>query len=165
MCEYCGCRALTVIADLTAEHDRVVELIGRARTAHRSGDLSALAGIARNIRAVLGPHTAVEEQGLFPPLAAEFGGHVHALIAEHRHIETVLAEAAGGTPTDPAWPARLLATLHTLREHILAEQDGAFPAALSVLEPADWDAAAAVRARVGPSAPAPSTRAATDRGL
>lgn len=33
MCEYCGCQALPVIEELTREHDRVVGLIGDARTA------------------------------------------------------------------------------------------------------------------------------------
>lgn len=45
--------------------------------------------------AVLGPHTAVEEDALFPALAAEFGDHVEGLLAEHRLIEAALAEAAG----------------------------------------------------------------------
>jgi hypothetical protein len=33
MCEYCGCQALTAIAELTWEHDEVVALRGKERTA------------------------------------------------------------------------------------------------------------------------------------
>ena len=35
-----------------------------------------------------------------------------------------------------------------LREHILTEQDGVFPAALSRLDPADWDRVDKARLRV-----------------
>jgi hypothetical protein len=157
MCEYCGCQAVDAIAELTREHDEVVALIGRARTAHAAGDVAGLAELAALIAAVLGPHTAVEEQGLFPALADEFPDHVTGLVAEHRQIEGVLAEAAEGPPDDPQWPERFMAALHVLREHILAEQDGVFPAALARLDNADWEVLDAVRERVGtvvPSEPA-----------
>jgi hypothetical protein len=44
------------------------------------------------------------------------------------------------------WPARLLDTLRVLRDHILAEQDGVFPAALTRLATEDRAAIDAVRA-------------------
>lgn len=149
MCEYCGCQAVTAIDELTREHDLVVNLIGDVRAAHATGDLPALAELAGQIAAVLAPHTEVEEQGLFPALADDFPDHVTVLRAEHRRIETVLAEAADGTPTDPTWPHRLTEVLDMLRDHILKEQDGVFPAALANLGTADWEAVDAVRARVG----------------
>jgi hemerythrin-like domain-containing protein len=147
MCEYCGCQAVASIAALTEEHDRVVALIGQVRAARTRGDVGRMAALARSMSGVLGPHTTVEEQGLFPPLAEEFPDHVAALEAEHRRIEAVLGEAANGVPSDPKWPDRLTETLHLLREHILAEQDGVFPAALTRLEPADWDRIDEVRVR------------------
>lgn len=153
MCEYCGCQALATIAELTREHDEVVALISRIRTAHAGGDVAAMAASARQIATVLVPHTAVEEQGLFPSLVAEFPEHIASLTAEHRQIEPVLAEAAGGTPIDPTWPTRLLDAMHLLREHILAEQDGVFPAALANLDDSDWTAIEAIRDRVGTAAP------------
>ncbi len=39
--------------------------------------------------------------------------------------------------------------LGLLREHILREEDGVFPAALTVLEPAQWEQMATLRARGG----------------
>jgi hemerythrin-like domain-containing protein len=149
MCEYCGCQEVTAIGELTREHDQVVTLIAEVRGAGPD----RAAELARRMAAVLAPHTAVEEQGLFPLLAAEFPEHVAALEEEHRRIEAVLAEAAGGTPADPGWADRLAATLEVLREHILKEQDGVFPAALISLSGADWDAVDAVRARVGSLTP------------
>jgi iron-sulfur cluster repair protein YtfE (RIC family) len=149
MCEYCGCQAVAAIDELTREHDVAVALIARVRAAHGAGDAAGMAASARQIAAVLGPHTVVEEQGLFPALVADFPGHVATLHAEHRRIEAVLGEAAGVTPADPDWPARLIETLDMLREHILKEQDGVFPASLAGLSPADWEAVDAVRRRVG----------------
>jgi hemerythrin-like domain-containing protein len=149
MCEYCGCQAVTAIDDLTREHDLVVNLIGDVRAAHAGADTARMAELARQITAVLRPHTHVEEHGLFPALAADFPDHVAALQADHRHIEAVLGEAAAGTPADTAWPGRLSTTLDLLREHILKEQDGVFPAALANLDTADWDTVDAIRATVG----------------
>lgn len=152
MCDYCGCQAVSVIEELTEEHDRVVALTSNVRTAHQSRDVEELARLARMIAAVLDPHTQVEEGGLFPPLADEFPEHIATLEAEHRQIARVLDEAADTVPTDPGWPDRLLETMHLLREHILAEQDGAFPAALSQLNAADWEAMEQIRNRVGTAA-------------
>ncbi|MFE0510850.1 hemerythrin domain-containing protein [Streptomyces sp. NPDC058964] len=153
MCEYCGCQSLATIDELTREHDTVVNLIGSVRDARRDDDLPRMAELARRIAALLAPHTEVEEHGLFPAMAAEFPDQIAALEAEHLRIEAVLAEAADTVPGDPAWPERLSAVLDLLREHILKEQDGVFPAALALLEPEQWAAAEAVRARVGTAAP------------
>jgi hypothetical protein len=43
-----------------------------------------------------------------------------------------------------------------LREHIFKEQDGVFPAALATLGADDWEAAEAVRSRVGGSLSRPA---------
>lgn len=149
MCEYCGCQALATIDELTREHDLAINLIAQARSAYAGADTAQLADLARQIAAVLGPHTEVEEQGLFPALAHDFPEHVASLTAEHRRVEAALGEAAAGTPTDPAWPTRLTEALALLREHIFKEQDGVFPAALATLGTADWEAAEAIRSRVG----------------
>jgi hemerythrin-like domain-containing protein len=149
MCEYCGCQSLAAISELTREHDMVVNLIGEVRRAHGRGDTDGMAAAARRIAAVLGPHTEVEEHGLFPVMAGDFPEKVAVLEVEHRRVDAVLGEAAQQSPADPAWPDRLLAMLDMLRDHILKEQDGVFPAALINLSAADWDVVDAVRARVG----------------
>ena len=149
MCEYCGCQDIAAIGELTREHDAVVAEIARVRVAVRNGDIDGTAAVARRIVQILGPHTAVGERGLFPHLAHEFPDHIAALEREHREIEAVLAPAAHGTPTDPAWPERLLASLEDLRDHILKEQDGLFPATLSVLDTQAWDSVDAARLAAG----------------
>ncbi|HEY7595571.1 MAG TPA: hemerythrin domain-containing protein [Actinophytocola sp.] len=154
MCDCCGCQALPAISLLTQEHDHVANLVSHVRAAHERGDVPEMATLATQIAAVLGPHTTVEEEGLFPVLAGEFSGQCDRLVGEHRRIEQVLGEAADGVPSDPDWPGRLMAALWQLREHILDEQDDVFPTALSRLEPADWDAVDAIRQRVATTLPA-----------
>ncbi len=154
MCEYCGCQAVATIEELTREHDLVLSLLAEMRVARARADTARMAELARQVAAVLGPHTYVEEQGLFPALAADFPDHIAALRAEHRQVEGALGEASTGYPADPAWPARLVVALETLRQHIFKEQDGVFPAALATLSTEQWEAAEAARARVGTLLPA-----------
>ncbi|GGZ87999.1 hemerythrin domain-containing protein [Streptomyces echinoruber] len=153
MCEYCGCQAVRTIDELTQEHEWVVRLISHVRDARRDGAIARMAGLAREIAAVLHPHTRVEEHGLFPAMSEEFPEKIAALEDEHRRIEAVLAEADGAFLTDPSWPDRLIDALNLLREHILKEQDGVFPAALALLDTEQWEAVEAVRAQVGTHAP------------
>jgi hemerythrin-like domain-containing protein len=149
MCEYCGCQQIPVIGELTAEHDAVVALIAVVRRALAGDDLAGAADATRRIAVLLGPHTIVEEDGLFPLMAQEFPAHVDVLRDEHRRTDAVLAESADGVPDDRTWPVRLIATLEALREHILKEQDGVFPAALSVVDADGWEHVERVRARAG----------------
>jgi hypothetical protein len=156
MCEYCGCQALASIDELTREHEQVLALISDVRAARLAGDVVRQAGLACRIAAVLGPHTLVEERGLFPALARDFPDQIAQLEAEHRLVEEVLAEAVraaadGALPAGPGWPDRLARALAVLREHIFKEQDGVFPAALATLSTADWEAADAARVRAGAS--------------
>jgi hemerythrin-like domain-containing protein len=159
MCEYCGCQALAAVDLLTREHDQVVDLIAKVRASH-ADDVPRMIELARRIATVLGPHNEVEEHGLFPALAGDFPDHIAELEAEHRRIEAVLAEAADRTPSDPAWPQRLLAALGLLRRHILKEQDGVFPAALAGLRTEQWETIDAIRDRVGTALPAATGKAA-----
>ena len=151
MCEYCGCQDIVSIGELTREHDAVVAEIAEVRALLRDHDDDGAARAARRSAEILGPHTAVEERGLFPLMHQEFPQHVDALEREHRVIEHALAAAGDGTPTDPRCPTRLLSALELLRDHILKEQDGVFPASLTVVDTLGWEQVEAVRARVGTS--------------
>lgn len=149
MCEYCGCQEITAIQDLTREHDVVVAMIAEVRAARTAGDVARMADLARRISTVLVPHTEVEEHGLFPLMTDDFPEQIAALEAEHRRVESVLGAAESGTPADPEWPDALIEVLELLRDHILKEQDGVFPAALTSLDGAGWDLVDAARARAG----------------
>jgi hypothetical protein len=138
MCEYCGCQSVPAIAELTAEHDRIREVARDLDAVAQRHDLPVATELAGRLLTLLAPHTAVEEQGLFPAMAGEFGAHVTSLTDDHRRIEQVLGDLAAGDPTD-GWPLRVRAVVGELFDHILREQDGLFPAALSVLTPQQWD--------------------------
>lgn len=148
MCEYCGCQQITTIAELYREHEAAVTLISAIQSALPDQRQHDVVTACQQILAILAPHTVVEEEGLFPEMSDEFPDHIEALRSEHRKIEKVLGEAADGFPDDPTWPDRLLGILFMLREHILKEQDGVFPAALIALDPDQWERIEAVRARV-----------------
>ncbi|HLK43048.1 MAG TPA: hemerythrin domain-containing protein [Thermoleophilia bacterium] len=156
MCEYCGCQEVPALGELTREHDRVVDLIGDVRTAHRDGDVERMAHLAHRIADLLAPHTVVEEEGLFPPLEGDFPEQMAELRGEHRTLEAVVSETCVAASWDEAWATRLLSALDLLRWHILKEQDGVFPAALATLRTADWEAVDAVRDRVGSKLPHPA---------
>ncbi|NLT54086.1 MAG: hemerythrin domain-containing protein [Actinomycetales bacterium] len=152
MCQYCGCQSTASVALLTAEHDAAVDLAGDIRRALADGDLPTAARRARRLHLLLGPHTAVEEDGLFPAMAGDFPEHVSRLREEHQEIQTPLAEAeesVPGAPVDPTWPTRLVRALDLLEEHVLTEQDGVFPAALAVLDPEQWARVDDIRSQVG----------------
>jgi hemerythrin-like domain-containing protein len=153
MCEYCGCQQIPVLGDLTREHEAVIGQFALIRHQLGTGELAAAADTSRRIAALLGPHTAVEEEGLFPLMADEFPDHIEALQQEHRQIHAVLAESRDLVPGDPCWPGRLLETLVLLREHILKEQDGVFPASLSVVDGDGWAHVDEIRARVSSALP------------
>jgi len=86
MCEYCGCQEVPAIALLTAEHDAVVALMAQATDAMAHGDADGAARVCKEILVVLGPHTTVEEQGLFPAMRNEFADQVEALHAKTGQI-------------------------------------------------------------------------------
>jgi hemerythrin-like domain-containing protein len=151
MCEYCGCQQNDVIAELTAEHDRLRELGHDLTAAANAADFPAAGRLATQMRTVLGPHAQVEEAALFPALEADFGDQLARLVAEHRDIDTALSELVSGEQ-QPGWQLRTQLALAHLFDHILKEQDGVFPAALATLTSADWDAVAVSRERAHDSA-------------
>ena len=146
MCEYCGCQDIPAIAELTAEHDRLRELSRELVDACQACDLDAARGLAAQMLSVLWQHTAVEEDGLFPALASEFGDYLTTLETEHQRVHAALENLFFVAP--PAyWPEDTIAALDLLFEHILKEQDGLFPAALATLDAHGWDVVIAARQR------------------
>ena len=155
--EHCDRQARAAIGALIREHEEVLALVSDVRAARLAGDLPKQASLACQIAAVLGPHQIVEESGLFPALAADYPDPNGLLEAEHHVIETALAEAVRAAwsgaayPANPGWPNRLTRALTLLRDHIFKEQDAIFPAALAILNAADWDAIEEIRASVVPA--------------
>lgn len=148
MCEYCGCQDVPAIAQLTSEHDEIRAVARDASLAARADDYPAAVLAAQRLLELLEPHTAVEERGLFPAMAGEFAEHVASLESDHQRIEGALEELASARESLAGWAERLDAAVADLFEHILREQDGLFPASLSVLTPQQWDVLADVRVEI-----------------
>ena len=135
MCSYCGCRANTVIARYSAEHDEIVNAMGVLRRAASAGDRDGARVAAGDLAVLLDPHTSSEERSLFAELRrdAEFTAHVDGLCAEHREIDAALARVVEG---DLA-AAGMLEDI--LRRHIDKEENGLFPAAVIALDGPAWE--------------------------
>lgn len=143
MCDHCGCRQLTPVARLMAEHDRLRELTGQIRSALADGRDAAAGHHFTELLTVLGPHVAEEEGALFPALRREpeVADHVQQLESEHAQFYDALDELDDAySPTgSAAWRDGVLRLLADLDEHLFKEDFGLFPAALALLDGADWD--------------------------
>jgi len=148
VCEYCGCQDIPAIATLTAEHEAIREVARVGQQAATASDHPAAVAAATRLKELLDPHSRIEELGLFPAMAGEFGEHTERLTAEHRALEAELTELIDSAAPVAGWEQRLTAALSELFEHILREQDGLFPATLSVMTPEQWDSLADVRAAI-----------------
>lgn len=137
MCDHCGCRAVTPIEALMAEHERLLDLARAAMETARAGDTAAAGGIVDTLTGLLWQHTRKEETGLFAVMRenAEFTEHVDALEAEHADLE---ARFGPGFSL-----ASFPGIVDLLRQHIHAEEYGLFPAALASLSGDDWAAVGA----------------------
>lgn len=140
MCDHCGCRALTPVARLMDEHDRLRELSDSIRRYLAAGDDAAARTHVVELLVVLGPHVDREEGALFRMLRRDdsLAEHVAVLAGEHAGLyDDVddLDDARGS-----AWRDGLRRLLDDLSEHMFKEDFGLFPAALAALDGADWDA-------------------------
>ena len=135
MCSYCGCRAITVIGRLSAEHVAITNAAGALRRAVLAGDGEATATAGEKLISLLDPHTTGEERGLFAELRLdpEFAAHVDTLCGEHREINAHLARVTQGDHSG------VVALETLLRRHIDKEENGVFPAAAIALDWAAWD--------------------------
>ena len=152
MCEYCGCQEIAVIDELTREHDAVVRDLRRAPSPGRGVGASRGRGLPEDLGTPGAAHGGRGGGAL--PLPGWGVPRPRRRAARGTPLHRRRAGRGGlGTPEDPTWPARLLRTLEALREHILKEQDGVFPAALGALDSEEWERIEGVRARVGTALP------------
>ena len=135
MCSYCGCRSITVIGQLSEEHEHIVNHLGEVRRACATADQGAVAQALDSLVAHLDPHTRSEERGLFHVLRRnpDFAEHVDLLHEEHVGIDALVAELRAG---DLGVLDELVDALY---DHIDKEENGLFPAAAVELDGPDWE--------------------------
>lgn len=140
MCDHCGCRQGS-IGRLMDQHDRITALGREVRDALGAGDQLRARSVFADLMAVLEPHNAWEERGLFARMSAQgdFAAHVGDLEAEHADLHAAIRDAG----LDPiGWGRSVTAALDRLDAHIYRENFGLFPGAIAVLDAEDWDAIA-----------------------
>lgn len=123
MCDHCGCRSFPEIAELTEEHERILELAWRVA---EHDDVAARA----ELRPLLAAHVAKEEDGLYPRLVATGGLEPELAAALEAEHVTIDAQVVG-----PDWNRR---AYYELAAHIEQEEMELFPAAMFGFEDTDW---------------------------
>ena len=133
---------MPLIRDYIAEHERVTNLGGDAVRAIDHGDLETARRCIAQMAVELASHWPGEENGLFRVMEREpeYAEHIAPLVLEHRELAELLATVDVADTNDQQ---RIRVAVFELHEHISKEEDGLFPASLTALSGADWDASIA----------------------
>lgn len=146
MCDHCGCRDLSQIAELTGEHQAILDLAWRCAEDSRSA-AERNPATANSLRLLLEDHVAKEEAGLYPLLVLR--GYprpeLKGLEDEHREIHRRLECGEFDRYA-----------FYYLAAHIEVEETELFPRALFSFEEEDWSAMDDVSRTVEPSNAGPS---------
>jgi iron-sulfur cluster repair protein YtfE (RIC family) len=139
MCHYCGCREMPLIRDYVAEHERATDLGDTAVRAIDHGDLDKARRSLVQMAVELASHWDGEENGIFRAMQTDplYAAYIAPLVVEHRQLADLLATVDVADPEDQQ---RIRIAVFELREHIQKEEDGLFPASLTAMSGADWDA-------------------------
>jgi iron-sulfur cluster repair protein YtfE (RIC family) len=140
MCHYCGCRAMPLIRDYVAEHERATDLAGDAVRALDRQDLDTARECLEEMETVLSSHWQGEENGIFRVMQSEqmYAEYIAPLVEEHRELAALLASVDVADPEDQQ---RIRIAVVELHEHISKEEDGLFPASLTALSGDEWNSA------------------------
>lgn len=134
MCDYCDCRSIPEIGELSDEHERVLAvthvLRHRLRDEPDAGEVAALIG---ELRGLLEPHTRREEAGIFAVLALIDCEPAYRtrFLEDHVDIDRALTAAA----TDHT---QLPALVELVERHVFDEETDLYPAIRQLFGPADW---------------------------
>lgn len=140
MCDYCDCRELAPIGELSKEHERISDLATKLRAAVAAGSPDRAAALGA-LQAALGPHLAKEEAGLFGQLEGRpgFAWYLEQLCSDHTRVRSSLLSAEAAHMSAP----EVLAALDDLAEHIQTEEYDLFPASRLILDDLAWTKVAA----------------------
>ena len=136
MCDYCDCRSAKEIAELSADHEQLLELLGQLGRAVRADDESVVPVVLAEVAAILLPHAAREERGVFHQLrVADIDGAYLDRFEDDHHRVHALLDADGSD-----WRGCAADLIELLEDHIFREETDLFPVARAVLPPSAWDA-------------------------
>ena len=132
---------MPLIRDYIAEHERVTNLGGDAVRAIDDHDFETARRQLAQMATELASHWEGEENGIFAVMQrndAAYADYIAPLVVEHRELADLLSTVE---LSDPADQRRVREAVRELHEHISKEEDGLFPASLTALSGAEWDAA------------------------
>lgn len=147
MCDYCDCRALAPIRELSDEHDRISALMGQVRKCLAAGTDADGAAPLVALQDALGRHLAKEEAGLFAQLSvtAESASYLEGLAADHARARAGLLAVDAGSA---GWAPGVLAAFDELAAHISVEEYDLFPASRMIIDDAGWAEITATHQRI-----------------
>ncbi len=159
VCDYCDCRDVAPIRELSEDHQTIGQLatrLGQALTAKGTGGPTGAEAAAdgerslRDLQDALRPHLELEEAGVFAQLSRRdgFTWYLGELMADHRAARNDLL---GADPRVSGWQSRVLSGLDRLAEHISVEEYDLFPASRMVIDDRGWGEVIAVHKRLGRS--------------
>lgn len=146
MCDYCGCRLIPAIADLSDEHDRLLDLAYKLRRLAESGVHEEVVELLDGEFApLLQRHTDKEEHGVFRQLRSVGAAdeRLDQLVGEHRDLEQQLDRVRRG---GERWQAEVHELAAELSGHVIDEEVDLFPFAMYELDDGQWDEVTRVHA-------------------
>jgi hemerythrin-like domain-containing protein len=159
MCDYCDCRCIAPIGELSDEHQVISALAAQLRQQVALADQAAASRALRELQVLLGAHLAKEEAGIFAQLPEKEGlqWYLGELRADHARARS---ELVGASAAGPGWTTGVLAALDELARHIEVEEYDLFPACRVIIDDEGWAQVLAAHQRL---APLPSASAAQAR--
>ena len=149
-----------VVDVIKAQHREIDRLLDEAMS--EGTDTLAL---LRQVSDLLQPHSEAEESFVYPAIAQrapqEEGEEVKDGVAEHHHIEAVLADLLSGDPDEPGYDGKLAALVGELRHHVEEEEEELLPV---LSEQASDDDRAEMAARFAEQTGWPRTGGVTSAG-
>jgi hypothetical protein len=146
MCDYCDCRHLSPIGELSEEHRLVIDLSDELRRTLPADEARSRATLTQ-LQEVLVGHLRKEDEGILRELAAypTMDSYLDRLADDHRVVR------AGLLAIDPAaggWSEAVLSALDDLAAHIAIEENDLFPASQLLIDDAGWATIATAHERV-----------------
>lgn len=141
MCDYCGCRSQPEIAALSADHENILEILGRLERAVRNADRVAAGAHLHELAGLVEPHAQREERGVFRGLrlVGVDDAYVAGFERDHERIHALLQPVSGDGGDSEDWRTKASELVALLADHIFREESDAFPVAYLLIPPAEWD--------------------------
>jgi hypothetical protein len=143
VCDYCDCRDIVPIRELSDQHERIGKLMAELRVLFGQGGETSASGVMTALQGLLAPHLVLEEEGIFAQLAGRpgFEWYLDQLSSDHARARAGLLSADPGCP---GWSEGVLAALDELADHIEVEEYDLFPASRVIIDDAGWEQVSAV---------------------